>query len=244
MEIIPAIDIRNGKCVRLRQGKYDLETIFDNDPVLVAKKWEQAGARRLHIIDLDGARDGRRKNAEVVNSIVKSVGIPIQLGGGIRTAKDASELIKLGVDRIIFGTAAVESPQEIHKSKEIIGTEKIIVGIDANQNNVRVRGWLEDSGLTIIELVKKMESLGIKRFMYTDVNRDGMLTHPNFDSIHSLVTNIQHPIVAAGGISSVEDLLKLADIGVESSVIGTAIYLGALDLKQAITIVDKHCLKD
>ena len=244
MEIIPAIDIRNGKCVRLHQGKYNLETIFDHNPVLVAKQWEQAGARRLHIVDLDGARDGRRKNSEIVNSIVKSIGIPIQLGGGIRTAKDANELVKLGIDRIIFGTAAVESPLEVHKSIEMIGTEKIIIGIDAKQNKIRVKGWLEESGLTIIELINKMESLGVKRFMYTDVTRDGTLTHPNFESIENLVTNIRHPIVAAGGISSVEDLLKLADIGVESSVIGTAIYSGTLDLKHAITNVDNHYLKN
>ncbi len=234
MEVIPAIDLLNGKCVRLVQGDYEQQRVFDDDPVGVAERWTAAGAKRLHIVDLDGARDGVRANADAVKAIVGSTQVPVQLGGGIRTAENALQLREIGVDRVIFGTAAVTAPEEVARAVEILGAEHVIVGVDARDGKIQTSGWTETSDLNAIDLINQMGELGVRRFMYTDTSKDGTLSHPNFESISSIVHSVSYPIVAAGGVASIDDLLQLADLGAEAAVTGLAIYSGALDLERAI----------
>jgi phosphoribosylformimino-5-aminoimidazole carboxamide ribotide isomerase len=238
MEILPAIDLRNGHCVRLTQGDYDRETVFDDDPAAVAQRWVDQGARRIHVVDLDGARSGVRSNADAVAAIVDAVDIPVQLGGGIRDATEAKQLIDMGVDRVIFGTAAIEAPHEVQDAVESIGTDHVIVGVDARNGIVQTQGWIEQSDTTAIELAKEMSYLGVRRFIYTDTSRDGTLTHPNFAAVAELGDNLRYPIIVAGGIASIEDLVELAKLGVEGAISGMAIYSGALDLKRAIETID------
>jgi len=238
MDIYPVIDLRNGNCVRLTQGDYDRETVFHDDPAAVAKRWVDQGARRLHVVDLDGARDGVRGNAEVITAILEAIDIPMQLGGGIRDAVEARRLVNMGVDRVIIGTAAIETPHEVKAAVEDLGSDHIIVSVDAKDGMVQTRGWLEESKLTAIELSRQMVNLGVRRFIYTDTSRDGTLTHPNFDSVAELSDNLRYPIIVAGGIASIEDLVELAKLGVEGAISGMAIYSGALDLKRAIETID------
>ena len=244
MEILPAIDLRGGNCVRLTQGDYERETVFDDDPATVARRWVGQGARRLHVIDLDGARDGVRKNAEAVSAIVDAVDGPVQLGGGIRDADEAGRLVEMGVDRVIFGTAAIEAPGEVRDAVENVGPEHVIVGIDARDGMIQTRGWLEQSDVTAIELASKMVELGVRRFIYTDTSRDGTLTHPNLAAVAELQENLRYPIVVAGGIASLEDLVELAKLGVEGAISGMAIYSGSLDLQRAIETIDAMTAAD
>jgi len=238
MDIYPVIDLRNGNCVRLTQGDYDRETVFDDDPAAVAKRWVDQGARRLHVVDLDGARDGIRGNAEAITAILEAIDIPMQLGGGIRDAVEARHLVNMGVDRVIIGTAAIETPDEVQAAVEDLGSDHVIVSVDAKDGMVQTRGWLEESKLIAIELSQQMVNLGVRRFIYTDTSRDGTLMHPNFDSIAELSDNLRYPIIVAGGIASIEDLVELAKLGVEGAISGMAIYSGALDLKRAIETID------
>lgn len=239
MEVIPAIDLRGGNCVRLVQGDYDQERVFDDDPVAVAERWTHAGATRLHVVDLDGARDGIRANAEAVRSVVESSKVPVQLGGGIRTLDDATELLDFGVQRVIFGTAAVTAPDQVEASVKKFGTEQIIVGVDARDGKVQTRGWTETSDLEALDLVRQMADLGVRRFMYTDTSKDGTLAHPGFESIEHIIGNIDYPVIAAGGVASIDDLVQLARIGAEGAVTGLAIYSGAFDLAEAIRKVSE-----
>ena len=239
MEILPAIDLRNGHCVRLTQGDYDRETVFDDNPAAVAKRWVDQGARRMHVVDLDGARDGVRANADAVAAIVEAIDIPVQLGGGVRDAAEARRLIDLGVDRVIMGTAAIEAPDEVEKAVEDVGAEHVIVGVDAKDGMVQTRGWIEESTVTAIDLAQQMVKLGVRRFIYTDTSRDGTLTHPNFEAVAELGENLRYPIIVAGGIASIDDLVGLAKLGVEGAISGMAIYSGALDLKKAIETIDE-----
>lgn len=238
MEVIPVIDLLDGKCVRLVQGDYEQQRVFDDDPVGVAARWMAAGATRIHVVDLDGARDGVRANAGAVQAIVKSASVPIQLGGGIRTAEDARQLRDIGVDRVIFGTAAVSAPEQVATAVEQIGAQHVIVGVDTRNGLVQTRGWTETSDLTAVDLIRRMGEIGVRRFMCTDTSRDGTLSHPNFQSIASILASVSYPIVAAGGIASIDDLLRLARSGVEAAVTGLAIYSGALDLERAIREVN------
>ncbi len=239
MDIFPAIDLRGGHCVRLTQGDYDRETIFDDDPAAVAKRWVDQGARKMHVVDLDGARDGVRSNADAVAAIVEAIDIPVQLGGGVRDAAEARRLIDMGVDRVIIGTAAIEAPDEVQKAVEDVGAEHVIVGVDAKDGMVQTRGWLEQSEVTAIDLAQQMVERGVRRFIYTDTSRDGTLTHPNFEAVAELGDNLRYPIIVAGGIASIKDLVELAKLGVEGAISGMAIYSGALDLKRAIATIDE-----
>ena len=234
MEVIPAIDLRGGKCVRLVQGDYSREQVFDDDPVAVAQRWTAAGARRLHVVDLDGARDGVRTNEVAVRRIVESVDVPVQFGGGVRSAADAEQLIEIGVGRVIFGTAAITAPEEVERAVALLGEQFVMVGVDARDGFVQTRGWTETSQVQAVDLISDMARRGVRRFMYTDISRDGTLSHPNFESIARLISEVRYPIVIAGGVASIEDLLKLAEMGAEGAVTGLAIYSGALDLKRAI----------
>ena len=238
MDILPAIDLRNGLCVRLIQGDYEKETVFDDDPVAVAKKWVDQGARRMHIVDLDGARDGVRANKDAVSAIAKAIDIPIQLGGGIRDASEARMILDMGIDRVIIGTAAIEAPDEVQAAVDDLGADHVIVGIDAKDGIVQTHGWMEQSKESAINLANQMINRGVRRFIYTDTNRDGTMGHPNFAAITELENNLRYPIIVAGGIASVEDLVQLAKIGVEGAISGMAIYSGALDLRRAIETID------
>jgi phosphoribosylformimino-5-aminoimidazole carboxamide ribotide isomerase len=235
MEIIPAIDLKNGKCVRLYQGDYNKETIFSENPVEVAAKWESMGAKRLHIIDLDGAASGKPENLDVVARIIKKISVPIQLGGGIRDEKTVHTLIKAGVKRLIIGTVAVEQPDLIYSLCQKY-CAAIIVSIDARDGLVATHGWLKDSDVNAIDLAFEMKKLGVHRFLYTDIKRDGTLTEPAYDSIADLIETVKIPVIAAGGISKLEHLKKLAIIGAEGAVIGRALYTGDIDLEAALSL--------
>jgi phosphoribosylformimino-5-aminoimidazole carboxamide ribotide isomerase len=239
MDVLPAIDLRGGRCVRLTQGDYDRETVFDDDPAGVARRWVDAGARRLHVVDLDGARDGVRSNADAVTAILDAVDIPVQLGGGVRTEADAMQLVNLGVDRVIFGTAAIEAPEQVANAVKSVGEDHVIVGVDAKDGMVQTRGWLEQSTVSAAELAQQMVDIGVRRFIYTDTSRDGTLSHPNFTAVADMKQNLRYPIVVAGGISSIDDLVQLAELGAEGAITGMAIYSGAIDLKRAIETVDQ-----
>jgi phosphoribosylformimino-5-aminoimidazole carboxamide ribotide isomerase len=239
MDIYPVIDLRNGNCVRLTQGDYDRETVFDDDPGAVAKRWVDQGARRLHVVDLDGARDGVRGNEGAISAILDAIDIPVQLGGGVRDAAEARRLVDKGVDRVIIGTAAIENPDEVRAAVEDVGSDHVIVSVDAKDGMVQTRGWLEQSELQAIDLANQMVTLGVRRFIYTDTSRDGTMTHPNFDAVAELGRNLRYPIIVAGGIASIDDLVGLAKLGVEGAISGMAIYSGALDLRRAIETIDE-----
>ncbi len=235
MEVIPAIDLRGGRCVRLYQGDYDRETVFSDDPLEVARRWVELGARRLHVIDLDGARSGEQPNAEAAYRIAVEAGVPVQLGGGIRTVKSARQAIERGIDRVLLGTAAVEEPDLLRELVDELGPERVVVTVDARGGKVALKGWTETSEMEAEQLIRDMRAVGVGRYLYTDISRDGTLTEPNFDAMEGLTAMSDVKIIAAGGISSVEHLLRLSEIGVESAVVGTAIYTGDIDLGQAIT---------
>jgi len=237
MEIIPAIDLRKGKCVRLYQGDYEQETVFSEEPIEVALEWQSTGAPRIHIVDLDGAASGEVNNYEVIETIANSVLIPTQLGGGIRDLAMIEKLLKAGVERIILGTTAVEMPELVKEACSKF-RESIIVGIDARDGRVATRGWLEESEIESIELARSMTRLGVRRFIYTDIARDGTLTEPNFTAISEMVEAVSFPVIAAGGISSIGHLKTLQKIGVEGAIVGKALYTGDINLKQALKSIN------
>ena len=235
MEIIPAIDLKGGKCVRLYQGDYSKETVFSVDPVATALKWQEQGARWLHLVDLDGAAAGEVRNTQAIEDIVKNTSLKVELGGGIRRADVVEQLIKLGVKRVILGTVAVE---QIELTKRIIKKfgEAIVVGIDARDSYVTTHGWMKISTMTVLELSQAMAAIGASRIIYTDVKRDGTLTEPNYDTTAELVRTLKIPVVASGGVSSIEHIRKLAALGAEGVIIGKALYTGDIDLKEALAV--------
>lgn len=235
MEIIPAVDIRQGKCVRLYQGDYGAETVFSEDPVSMALHWEAVGARRLHIVDLDGASEGTPRNASVVEEMVRRAGIPVQIGGGIRTIETMSYFLGLGVQRVILGTVAIENHDLVEEACHRFGA-RVIVSIDAKNGYVKRHGWKESSALTTGEAVKRMESCGVRRFIYTDISRDGTLTEPNFEEIKKFKSESTVPVIAGGGIASLEHLRKLSEMGLEGAILGRAVYTGDIDLRQALAV--------
>jgi phosphoribosylformimino-5-aminoimidazole carboxamide ribotide isomerase len=239
MEIIPAIDLRNGKCVRLYQGDYKKETVFSDDPVSVALRWQSEGATRLHLVDLDGAAKGELCNLNAIEEIVGAVDIPVQVGGGVRSLETIEQLLELGVGRAILGTVAVENPDLIEEACRRFG-EQVVIGIDARDGWVATRGWLQQSTTTAGELAQKMAALGAKRFIYTDISRDGTLPSPNFEAIAELLSQVSVPVVAAGGISSVEHLARLSAIGVEGAIVGRAIYTGDVRLEEAVKRISQQ----
>jgi phosphoribosylformimino-5-aminoimidazole carboxamide ribotide isomerase len=242
MEIIPAIDLRNGKCVRLFQGDYGKETIFSDDPISVALRWQSEGARRLHIVDLDGAARGKPVNLDTIEDIVAAVDIPVQSGGGIRSIETIEQLFAAGVERAIMGTVAVEKPDLVREACQRFG-DRIIISIDARDRLVATRGWLQKSEVTAGELAGKMIELGVTRFIYTDISHDGTLTSPNFEAIAEFLSQVSAPVIAAGGISSVYHLTKLAELGVEGAIVGKAIYTGDVKLSEAFKAMRELRLK-
>ena len=233
MEIIPAIDLRGGKCVRLYQGDYNQQTVFDNEPTAVALRWKSQGAKWLHIVDLDGAATGEPKNMAAVEQIIKESGLLVELGGGIRREAIAEELLHKGISRIILGTSAIENPRLVKKLCQRFG-DAIVVGLDARDGKIAIHGWQKATTVDVLKFSRKMIKAGLNRFIYTDIKRDGTLTEPNFDMVSKLIAGVNVPIIASGGISRLEHLRRLKELGVEGAIIGKALYTGDIDLKEAI----------
>ena len=238
MEVIPAVDLRGGKCVRLYQGDYGRETVYSEDPVEVAGHWASCGAQRLHVIDLDGARTGSLENLDVIERIASAVEVPVQCGGGVRTISAARRLLSIGVQRVLIGTTAVDSPDEVERMCAELGPDAVAVSVDARDGYVAVKGWTEGTASTAVEVIDSMARLGVARFMYTDISRDGTLTGPNFSAIESLTAETDARLMVAGGISSQEHLRRLSKMAVESAIVGRALYTGDIDLEQALASLD------
>ena len=234
MEVIPAIDIKGGKCVQLFQGDYNKETIFSDDPVSTAVDWATQGVPRLHVVDLDGAKDGISTNLDLVGQIASTTSVPIQLGGGIRTLESACRVASVGVERIIIGTAAIENPTILPDLITELGEESIVVSIDARNDRVALSGWTQISTVETSELLKRIEAVGVRRFVYTDIARDGTLTEPNFEAIDEVRQNTPLRMVVAGGIALDSHLQRLSDLGVEGAIVGTAAYTGAVNIRKAV----------
>jgi phosphoribosylformimino-5-aminoimidazole carboxamide ribotide isomerase len=233
MEVIPAIDIKNGRCVRLYQGDFNQETVYDEDPLAVAQRWVQQGAERLHLVDLDGARAGHPVNTDTIVAIVRAVPIPVQLGGGLRTEAAVASALALGVARVILGTAAVEDPDMVARLIARFG-DAIIIGIDARDGLVKTAGWIEQAPVQATNLAEHMATLGVKRIIYTDISRDGTMTEPNIPATAALVRPGGPAIIASGGVCELDHLRRLAEVGVEGAVVGKALYTGAMRLPEAI----------
>lgn len=232
-QVIPAIDIKDGRCVRLYQGDYQRMTVFSNDPVTMAQRWTELGAERLHVVDLDGAKAGRPSNAQIVFAIVRSVDIPVQLGGGLRDRLSVDAALNLGVDRVILGTAAIKTPELISDLVARYG-ERIAVGVDARSGWVVGHGWQETSQLQATEHVRRMALAGVRHLIYTDISRDGTLQGPNVEALAELVAPGGPSIIASGGVGSIEDLLRLADAGASGAIVGQALYTDVIDLPTAL----------
>ena len=238
MRLYPAIDIKNGQCVRLRQGVFNDTTVYANEPYEVAKEFEADGAKFLHIVDLDGALRGTGANDEALKKIVEHVSIPVEIGGGIRTMQDIEHRLNLGVTRVILGTKAVESPDFVKEAVEKFGADKIVVGIDAKDGMVAIKGWETISNVDAVTLALSMKDLGVKTIIYTDISKDGMLCGPNFVQTARMVEITGMDIVASGGVSCMNDLVQLESIGVEGAILGKAIYEKRVDLKEAASRFD------
>jgi phosphoribosylformimino-5-aminoimidazole carboxamide ribotide isomerase len=228
---IPAVDIKDGRCVRLFQGRYDQETVFSEDPAAVARQWEREGARRVHVVDLDGALTGALRNLDVVRAIAKALSVPITFGGGLRDIGAIQQLLEAGVDRVVLGTAAIESPDLVKQAAESYG-DRVAVGLDARDGVVVTRGWTEASGEPALDVAARMVNLGARRFIYTDVSRDGTLTEPNFESTAQLISAVGVPVVASGGVSRVDHLVRLRNLGAEAAIVGRALYTGDIEMAQ------------
>lgn len=234
MLIIPAIDLKDGQCVRLQQGRKDAVTVYSGDPSATAKKWESSGAKVLHVVDLDGAFTGSQTNYSRIIEIRKAVNMVIEVGGGIRNISTVDKLISAGIDRVIIGTSAIEDAQFVMDAcNKFPG--RILIGIDAKDGKVAVKGWEEVSSIEAGELAKRVEMIGVAGIIYTDISRDGMLTGPNLPALEDMVKTVNIPVIASGGIANIEDIRNLLNIkDLWGAITGKAIYSGSLDLKEAI----------
>ncbi|MFC4775692.1 1-(5-phosphoribosyl)-5-[(5-phosphoribosylamino)methylideneamino]imidazole-4-carboxamide isomerase [Paenibacillus sp. GCM10023252] len=234
--IYPAIDIRGGKCVRLIQGDYNQETVYNESPLAAAKDWEAQGGAWIHLVDLDGAKAGQPVNDAVIGEIARSVSVPVQVGGGLRKLEDVKHLISLGVSRVILGTAAIEDREFV---RQVLGEygDKVAIGIDARNGYVATRGWLETSEVKAEELAVELAAQGASTFIFTDISRDGMMKGPNIDAIVQLAKVSGKEVIASGGVSVMQDLTNLAEYrkdGVAGAIVGKALYTGSIVLKDAI----------
>ncbi|MEH2143954.1 1-(5-phosphoribosyl)-5-[(5-phosphoribosylamino)methylideneamino]imidazole-4-carboxamide isomerase [Nostoc sp.] len=246
MDVIPAIDLLEGRCVRLYQGDYDHSQVFSENPADVAKQWVAQGATRLHIVDLDGAKAGKVVNLGAIEAIAHAVSVPIEIGGGLRDRTSVQQLFNLGVQWAILGTIAVEQPQLVQQlCEEFPG--QIIIGIDARNGRVATHGWLETSEVLATQLAVQMQELGAAAIIYTDIHRDGTLTGPNFEALQELAAVISIPIIASGGVSSVTNLLSLLalePLGVTGVIVGRALYTGDILLKEALRAIGPGRIQD
>lgn len=235
MIIIPAIDILDGKCVRLFQGDYDKSKVYSKNPLEVALKWQEQGAPILHIVDLDGAKNGTAVNFGIISKIARELSIPIEVGGGIRTLETIQKYLDAKILRVILGTILLEDFDFAKRTFEKFGNQ-IVVGLDAKDGYLMKKGWITQSGLNVYKTAKKLEELGAKRFIYTDIAKDGSLTKPNFNAIKKLITTVTSPVIASGGVSEVNQIRQLKNAGSEGVILGKALYEGAIDLKEALNV--------
>jgi len=241
MLIIPAIDLKDGKCVRLRQGRMDDDTVFSDDPVEVATRWLNEGARRIHLVDLDGAFAGEPKNADVIRRICAACGeVPVQIGGGIRTMESADAYINAGIQWLIIGTLAVKSPEFVDELCQR-HKDRVIVGLDAKDGFVATEGWAEASSVKASVLARRFEDVGVSAIVYTDISRDGMMQGVNVEATAELASAVSIPVIASGGVTSIDDIHALGahlDSGICGTIVGRALYEGTVDLKQAQELAD------
>ena len=240
MMIIPAVDIKDGRCVRLLQGMMDRETVFSKDPLAMTRRWAQSGAELIHIVDLNGAVDKKPRNLETIETILQGVDTPIQLGGGIRDMATLEKYVQLGVSRIVLGTEAIRNPDLVVRAARAF-PGCIVVGIDARNGYVAFEGWTETTRTTAIDLARRFEDVGVAAINFTDIHRDGMQTGPNIDATRQLAEAVSIPVVASGGVSTLQDiknLLPLESVGVCGVITGKALYSGSLVLEDAIALAN------
>jgi phosphoribosylformimino-5-aminoimidazole carboxamide ribotide isomerase len=240
MLVIPAIDLKKGNCVRLVQGNKDAVTVYSQDPAMTAKRWESSGAKLLHIVDLDGAFSGNQKNLDAILKIRKAVRMTLQVGGGIRNIGNLIHLFSAGIDRVIIGTAAIEDPGFLVQAcRQYPG--RVLIGIDAKDGMVAIKGWEEVTPIHAYDLAKRLELVGIAGIIYTDIRRDGMLTGPNIEAVRDMVDHVTVPVIASGGISNMDDIKNLSQIQkLWGMITGKAIYSGSLNLKEAIQFLESQ----
>lgn len=236
MRIYPAIDIKDGQCVRLLQGRFSDVTVYGNDPAEMALKWEREGGEYIHVVDLDGALKGHGVNAEAIKKICASVNIPVQTGGGIRTMEDIESKLNCGIDRVIIGTKAVSDSDFVKRAVDKYG-EKIVIGIDAKDGMVAVEGWEKTSDFKAVDFAKKMADIGVKTIVYTDIATDGTLKGPNIKAMEGMAKSVNADIIASGGVGNIEHLKALIPTGVEGAIVGRALYTGDVNLLEAIRTV-------
>jgi len=240
MKLFPAIDIKNGQCVRLRQGSFQDVLVYSEIPLKIANQWEASGASFIHIVDLDGALLGHSVNDDVIKSIVSEVKIPVQVGGGIRTIKDIENKLSLGVERVIIGTKAVKDPGFIKDAIATFGSNRIVIGIDAKDGMVAIEGWEKISNYNAVTLALEMKQCGVKTIVYTDISKDGMLQGPNITHTKEMIQITGLNIIASGGVSSLKDLEMLQEINVYGAIIGKALYENKIELRKAINMFEKN----
>lgn len=239
-EVIPAVDMRNGKCVQLVQGIPGSEMVSLDDPVAAAKDWVSQGAKTLHLIDLDGAIDGKRRNAPIIERIVKEckpLGMQIQVGGGIRSFENAAELLDLGIDRVILSTAAINNPQLVKELADTFGSEHINVALDSKDGKISIEGWKKQSEFTAVEMGIKFEELGAGSILFTNIDNEGLLQGVNTKPTEELVRSVNIPVIASGGVTGLDDLVALKNTGAKAVVVGSALYTGKFTLPEAINII-------
>jgi phosphoribosylformimino-5-aminoimidazole carboxamide ribotide isomerase len=244
MQIIPAIDIRKGKCVRLIMGDVRDETVYSKEPVEVAKLWQVKGARMIHVVDLDGALTGKPKNSEIILKIAKALRVNIEVGGGLREEEDIKKYIKADVRRVILSTSAIASEEFLKDMLEEY-KEKIIVGVDAKDGYVAAKGWKDITGVKVLDFIKKLEGMGVKRIIYTDIRRDGVMKGPNVKGIITILRNTKMKVIVSGGISRLKNIERLMDLekkydNIEGIIIGKALYTGDIDLKEAVKLAKDY----
>jgi phosphoribosylformimino-5-aminoimidazole carboxamide ribotide isomerase len=233
--ILPAIDIRGGQCVRLRQGDYAQETVFGSDPADMARRWVGQGAAYLHLVDLDGAKAGQPVNGDSIRRIVKAAGVPCQLGGGLRTERHIADALAWGVERMVVGTRALQEPGWLERMTRQF-PEKIVLGIDAKQGQVATEGWLHVSQRSALDLARQCAGWPLAALVYTDISRDGMLEGPNFEAVAELAAAVRLPVIASGGVTTLDDVRRLAGLGLRGCIIGRALYERRLDLAASIAL--------
>jgi phosphoribosylformimino-5-aminoimidazole carboxamide ribotide isomerase len=238
ISIIPAIDLKDGRCVRLKQGRQDNATVYDDNPIETAQSYESSGARMIHIVDLDAAfSNPNSRNRQVLREIISGIRIPLQFGGGLRSLEDIAQVVELGVARVVIGTLAVETPTTLEQALRLFGGDRIAVGIDARNGQVLTRGWEKEGNLSALALAQKVASMGVERIIYTDVARDGMLTGVNVEHTCAIARESGLKVTASGGVSSLEDIKRLKDAsecGIDSVIVGKALYEGRFSLQEAI----------
>jgi phosphoribosylformimino-5-aminoimidazole carboxamide ribotide isomerase len=233
MQVIPAIDLRGGQCVRLRQGDYSRETVFGDDPAAMAARWESEGAGRIHLVDLDGARDGRPVNVEAVRAILGAVGVPCQLGGGVRDEPTIAAWLDAGVERVVVGTQALKDPRWFRAMAETY-PHRLVLGLDARDGRVATAGWLDVSTVVATTLAEQFDDLPLAAVVYTDIARDGMLEGPNLAATEALARRLKTPVIASGGVGSLDDIGRLAELPIAGCIVGRALYDSRFGLREAL----------